>query len=199
MHHRFVHDAACRLWRGRLGILIHQLRQQFAVERAPVDADADGLAVAHRRFDDGAELAIFLVLETDVAGIDPILVERFGAGRIVAQELVADVMEIADQRHVDAALAQLVTDVGHGFCGLIAIDRNADEFRSGAGEIGNLIDRRCDVGRVGVGHRLDDDWRAAADRDAADHHGDGFMTGFHCDAVAKRHRSRSLRSRMATF
>ena len=40
-----------------------------------------------------------LVLEADIAGIDAVLVERLGAGRMVGQQLVADVVEVADQRH----------------------------------------------------------------------------------------------------
>ena len=38
----------------------------------------------------------------DVAGIDAVLGQRLGAGRMVGQQLVAVVVEVADQRHVDA-------------------------------------------------------------------------------------------------
>jgi len=62
------------------------------------------LIVLDRGLDDGAELAVLLFLETHIAGIDAILVERFGAGRMIGQELVADVMEVADDRHVDIHL-----------------------------------------------------------------------------------------------
>jgi hypothetical protein len=37
--------------------------------------------------DDGGELAILLVLEADVAGIDPVFVERLGAGRVIGKSL----------------------------------------------------------------------------------------------------------------
>ena len=87
---------------GRTRILVHQMRQQFLVERAPVGADAHRLAVLDRGLDDGAELAILFLLEADIAGIDAVLVERLGAGRMVGQELVADIVEVADDGHADA-------------------------------------------------------------------------------------------------
>ena len=59
-----------------------------------------GLRCLHRRLDDGAELPVLLVLEADIAGIDAVFVERLGASGMIGQELVADIMEIADQRHV---------------------------------------------------------------------------------------------------
>ena len=52
------------------------------------------------------ELRVALVLEADIAGIDAVFVERLGAGRMIGEQLVADVMEVADERHVDAHLAQ---------------------------------------------------------------------------------------------
>ena len=52
----------------------------------------------------------------------------------------------------------------HGGGRLVAVDGDAHHLRAGAGERGDLRDGRRDVGRVGVGHRLDDDRRAAADR-----------------------------------
>ena len=100
-----MHDGAGgQRFRG-LGVLVHQMGEEFSIERTPIDADAHWLAMLHRHIDDGAELLDFLVLETDVAGVDAIFVERFGAVRIFAEQLVADVMEIADQRHGHAALA----------------------------------------------------------------------------------------------
>ena len=83
----------------RARVLVHQMREQFLVERAPVGADAHRLAVLDRDLDDGAELAVLLVLEADIAGIDAVLVERLGAGRMIGEQLVADVVEVADDRH----------------------------------------------------------------------------------------------------
>jgi hypothetical protein len=57
--------------------------------------------VADRGLHDGAELPVLFLLEADIAGIDPIFVERLRAGGVIGKKLVADVMEIADDRRVD--------------------------------------------------------------------------------------------------
>ena len=147
----------------RARVLVHQARQQLLVERAPVDADAHRLGVAQRDVDDRGELPVLLVLEADVAGIDAVLVERLGAAGFSAKQLVADVVEVADERHGDAARGEPVADVGDGLGGLVAVDGDAHELGAGARQRRNLIDGRGDVGGVGVGHRLHDDRRAAAD------------------------------------
>ena len=90
---------------GRARVLVHQAGQQLLVERAPIGADAHRLAVLDRGLDDGAELAVLLLLEADIAGIDAIFVERFGAGRMIGQELVADIVKVADERHANAHFA----------------------------------------------------------------------------------------------
>ena len=64
-----------------LRVLVHQPREQFLIERAPIDADAHRLVVLDRHLDDLRELRIALVLEADIAGIDAVFVERLGAGR----------------------------------------------------------------------------------------------------------------------
>ena len=97
LHHRLARHRAriARIGRGR--VLVHQLGEQFLVERTPVGADADRLVVLVRDLDDVGELRVALVLEADIAGIDAVLVERLGAGRIFGEQLVTDVMEVADQ------------------------------------------------------------------------------------------------------
>ena len=113
-------------------------RQQLLVERAPVGADAHRLAVADRGLDDLAELPVALVLEADVAGVDAVLVERLGAGWMVGEQLVADIVEVADQRHVDAPRREPVADVRDGGGGLVAIDGDAHELGARARERGDL-------------------------------------------------------------
>ena len=81
-----------------LRVLVHELGQKLLIERSPVGADAHRLAVADGDLDDLAELQVALVLEADVAGIDAVFVERLGAGRMIGEQLVADIVEIADQR-----------------------------------------------------------------------------------------------------
>ena len=162
---------------GDGGVLVHQPRQQLLVEAAPVDADAHRLGVLQRQLDDRRELPVALGLEADVAGVDAILVERFGAGGVLGQQRVAVVVEVADQRHAHAHLRQAVADVRHGLGGLVAVDGDAHELGAGAGERRRLAGGALDVGRVGVGHRLHDDRGIAADDDAADVDGDRGLAG----------------------
>ena len=142
--------------------------EQLLVERAPIGADAHRLAVADRGLDDGAELPVLLLLEADIAGIDAVLVERLGAGRMIGEQLVADIVEVADDRHVHAHLEQPLLDVRHGGRRLVAVDGDAHDLGARARERRHLPRGRLDVGGVGIGHRLHDDRRVAADGHAAD-------------------------------
>ena len=151
------------------------MRQQFLVERAPIGADAHRLVVADRGFDDGAELPVFLFLEADIAGIDAIFVERLGAGRMIGKKLVADIVEVADDRHVDIHFEQPLLDMRHGGRGLVAVDRDAHDLRAGARQRRHLLRRPLDIGGVGIGHRLHHNGCAAADGHIADLHGNGLM------------------------
>ncbi len=129
-----------------------------------------------RHLDDLRELRIALVLEADIAGIDAVFVERLGAAGMIGEQLVADVMEVADERHADADLGEPLLDVRHGGRRLVAVDRDAHQLGAGARQRRHLARGAFDVGGVGIGHRLHDDRRTAADDDAADIDGDRFMT-----------------------
>ncbi len=96
---------------------------------------------------------------------------------MVGQELVADIVEVADERHGDAHLVEPVADFRDGGGGLVAVDGDPDQLRAGTGERRHLAGGALDVGGVGVGHRLDDDRAIAADHDAADIDGDGGAAG----------------------
>jgi hypothetical protein len=63
-----------------------------------------------------------------LAPIDAVLVERFRAGRMVRQELVADVVKVANDRHVEAHLQQAFLDVRYRSGGLITIDGDANQL-----------------------------------------------------------------------
>ena len=97
------------------------------------------------------------------------------------EQLVADIVEVADQRRLDPSRAQAIADVGHGRGGLLAIDGEAHQFRACPRQRRDLARGRLDVGGVGVGHRLDDDRRAAANGDRrvafADPNADGRVAG----------------------
>ena len=158
LHHRLARDGARVARRSAIAAFSSiSMGQQFLVERAPVRADAHGLAVPDRPLDDGAELAVLLLLEADVAGVDAVFVERFGAGRMVGEQLVADVMEVADERHAHAHLSQLVPDVRHGRRRLVAIDRDAHDLGAGAGQ-------RRDLARRSPRHRRCRCWSSTGRR-----------------------------------
>ena len=92
---------------------------------------------------------------------------------MIGEQLVADVVEVADQGYAHAPLQKRVADVGHGRGGLVAVDRDPHQFRARPRQGRDLPGGRLDVRGVGVGHRLDDDRRAPADLDPADTNGDG--------------------------
>ncbi len=179
--HRLARDGAGLERLRARRVLVHERGQKILIERTPVGADAHRLAVADGDLDDLAELQVALVLEADIAGIDAIFVERFGAGRMIGEQLMADVMEVADQRRRDPSGAQAVADMGHGGGGLVAIDRDAHQLRACPRQSRDLARGRLDVGGVGVGHRLHDDRRAAANGNrpvaVADPNPDGRVAG----------------------
>ena len=132
-------------------------------------------------------------LAPDVAGVDPVLGERRGHLRVVDQELVAVVVEVADDRHVDAEAADLADHLGDGGGGLLGVDRDPDELRAGVRQPRDLDRGPVGVGGVGVRHRLDDDRVGAPDEDAADVHADrraGGAAGAASGEVTSRRRRR---------
>jgi hypothetical protein len=72
-------------------------------------------------------------------------------------------------------LARASADVGHRGGALVAVDGDAHQLGAGAPELGHLLDGGLDVGGVGVGHRLHDNGRAAADGHAANVHTHGLL------------------------
>ena len=170
-----MHHLARVLGLGQRRILVHEPGEQLLVEAAPIDADAHGLAVAERDLDDLGELPVALVLEADIAGIDAVFVERLGAGRMLGQQRVAVIMEVADERHLHAARGEPVADMRHGGRGLLPVDGDAHELGAGTRQRGHLRHRRRHVGGVGVGHGLHHDGRIAAERDAPHPHGNGAV------------------------
>ena len=79
-------------------------------------------------------------------------------------------MKVADERHVDAHAVERIADVRHRRRGFGVVYRHAHDFGAGARERGHLLHRAVDVGGVGVGHRLHDDRRVAADLDMRNAH-----------------------------
>ena len=113
-HHRMAHDRGRVERLGTLAVLVHDARQQVLVEAAPVDPDAHRLVVPAGQFDHLGELLVLFPAEADVARVDAVLGQCFGAGRVVGQQAMAVVMEIADQRHVAVQPVQVLADFRYG-------------------------------------------------------------------------------------
>ena len=167
LEHGLDHHVAGVARRRQRRVGVHELGQDRLVERAPVDADPDRLVVVDGDLDDRREVLV-VAFRADVARVDPVLGERRGHLRVLGQELVAVVVEVADDRHVDAEAADLADHLGDGRGRLLGVDRDPHELRAGVGQPRDLDRGRVGVGRVRVRHRLDDDRMRAPDEDAAD-------------------------------
>ena len=168
-----MHHLARILRLGQLRVLVHQPGEQVLIEASPIHADAHRPVVFERDLDDLGELPVALVLEADIAGIDAVFGERRGASRMLFQQRMAVIVEIADQRRVHAEDIEPLADVRHGGRGLGTVDGDAHQLGARPRERSDLSGRRLDIGRVGIGHRLDDDRGIAAQRDIADPDRDG--------------------------
>ncbi len=170
-----------------VSILLHFLHDELLIERAAVDADAHGLAIVDGDFADGGELFVATRAFADIAGIDAVFVERLGAVGIFGEKDVAVVVKIADERRVAAGVEDAALDFGNGSGGFGNVDGDADEFGAGLGKFEILFRSGGDVGGVRVGHRLDDDGRAATDLNFPDLYADRFVTLRDCGLHAIVH------------
>ena len=141
LHDGLMHDRA-RIHRlRRPGILVHQPRQQRLVERAPIDADADRLANGMAVSIIIDEIAVLLLAESDIAGIDAVFGQRLGACRMIAQQRMAVIVEVADERHVDAHAVERDRGYAARRRPPRPVDGDAHELRAGAGQLGDLLRR----------------------------------------------------------
>ena len=84
---------------------------------------------------------------------------------MIGQQLVAVVVEIADQRHSHTHALELLADPRHRRRRLVVIDGDAHQLGPGPGKLGDL-DRGADmICGVGVGHGLHHDRRIRSYRD----------------------------------
>ena len=84
-------------------------------------------------------------------------------------------MKIADQRHGAIQTIEALADMWHCRRRLRRVDGQAHQLRAGLGQRLHLCHRAIDVRRIGVGHRLDEHWRAVADKIRANAHTDTGM------------------------
>ena len=99
-----------------------------------------------------------------------------GALGIARQQQVAVVVKVADQRRRAAGVEHAALDLGHRRRGFGQVDGDAHHLRARLPQLDALLRRRRRIRRVGHGHRLHDDRRAATHGDVADLHADGAMT-----------------------
>src|SRR5690606_24739761 len=131
--------------------------EQFLLQRAGVDADAHGAAVVAGGLDDFLDP----LDRADVAGVDA----QAGGARLGGLDAAAVVeVDVGPQRH-----AGLARDGLEGRRGVLVRAGDADDVGPGLFQLADLLQRRRRVGGRRIGHRLDADRRATADRDGADH------------------------------
>ena len=190
LEHRVDHHVAGVTRRRRPCVGVHQLGQDGLVERTPVDPDPDRLPIVIGDLDDRREMLV-VALRAHVPGVDPVLGERGGGLRVVGQQLVPVVVEVADDRHVDAEATDLADHLRDSRGRFVGVDRHAHELRAGVCQARDLDRGRVGIGGVGVGHRLDDDRMGGPDEHAADIDADGGVTrrpqrvwGAHRDATS---------------
>src|SRR6185503_10208240 len=164
-------DLLERLDDERLGRVLARERLEVLRQRAGVGADPHGdpgvLCGSHD--------LLGLVRPADVAGVDTDGVDA-GVDRVEGERGVeVDVGDHRDRREAD--------DQGQRPRVLLLRDGDAHDLAAGGGERGDLRRRGLDVVGLREGHGLDDDRRAAADRDAAD-----------ADLVRARHRGQGTRA-----
>ena len=177
MHHGLAHDGTGIKRGGAFGIEIHQVGQQFLIERSPIGTDAHGLVVMNGHFDNGGELPVALFTKADITRIDPVFGKGFGASGMGCEQTMANIMEITDQRNRHIMLEQTLFDMRDGSGGLLAVNGNAHQFRSGTGQRHHLFDGRVNIGRIGIGHGLHDNRRAPAHTNALDINRHALMAG----------------------
>ena len=122
--------------------------------------------------DDRAEVLV-AALAADVARVDAVLGQRARALGILREQQVPVVVEVADDRDVDADVGEARDDLGNGRCGLLVVHRDANELRAGGASAATCAAVAARVGGVGVRHRLHDDRMRRSHGDGADECGDG--------------------------
>ena len=138
---------------------------QFLVQAAPVHADADRLVILDSLFNQDRKLAVAFPAESHVARINAVLGQGLGAVGVFRQQLVAVIVEIADQGHVATQHVQPLPDTHHLARRILVIHRDTHQFRPGRSQLLHLLHRRNHVSSIRIRHGLDDHRRTPAHYD----------------------------------
>ena len=179
-HHHGPHHH--RLGVLRIGlqlVLIHHPRQQRLIQRAPVHTDAHRAIVFDGRFNHRPEVIVVLLADVHVARVDAILRQRPSHIRVLLQQQVAVVVEVAHDRHLDAEHPHRLDDFRHRDRRFIVIHRDAHQLAAGFGQSHHLIHGGLHVRRIGVRHGLHHNRVPSTNPHAAHIHSNRTMTRIH--------------------
>ena len=159
-----------------VGVLLHLRHDELLVQGAAIDADAHRFAVVGRHLADRRELLIAPLAGADVARVDAVLVERARARRDTSS--AADGRCSGNRRSAApctpaSSIRCLISGTAAAASGRLTVIRTSSEPACASSM--HCRGGRVDVGRVGVGHRLHGDGRAAADLDRTDLYADRLM------------------------
>ena len=111
-------------WISGRGVLVHHLREEILVERAPVHADAHGLVVIDGNLDDRTKVLI-PPLAAHVPRVDAVLGKRTRAVRMPGEQQVAIVVKVSDDRHGHTKIRQPTRDLRDRRGRLVVVHRDA--------------------------------------------------------------------------
>ncbi len=166
-----------RLRRG--GVVGEHALQQFLVQGAGVHADAHRLVQVPGHRANLGEARVVCVAFAHVAGVDAVFVQRLGACRMVAQQRVSVVMEIADKGRIAPGVANAGRDLRNGPGRFGRVHGHAHQLRARFDQFQGLRGCGANIGGGRIGHGLYRDRCAAADLQGSHANGDGVVSFIH--------------------
>ena len=115
----------------------------------------------------GAPIVVQSMTNTDTADIQG-TIDQVAALSRAGSEMVRITVDRDEAAAAVPHIREALADLRDRSSTLITIDGDAHQLRAGPVKGGNLCNGRIDIGRIGIGHRLHDDRRTAADHHAAD-------------------------------
>ena len=119
------------------------------------------------RFNHGAKIIVVLLADIHVARIDAVFRQGAGAVRILLQQQVSVIVEVADDGNADAELVECFGNLRHGARRFVRVHGDTHKFRAGLRQRHHLIHGTWDIRGIGIGHGLDHNRIVSADLDTA--------------------------------